>query len=314
MDEPLHVAVGVIFGTDGRILIARRPPNVHQGDLWEFPGGKLEAGETALTALQRELHEELGIVIDPARCFPLKKIFHCYGDRSVLLDIWRVDSYQGVAQGRENQPLAWCLPGELEPLQFPAANREIIRLLQLPPLLAVTGNCDSKEEFIRKITAVLDRGIKLIQFRQPHLPDATAKLWITEALTLCEQYNARLLLNSSPKLFQQVPAHGLHVNASRLLTLQARPVDGNTLFSASCHNKTELEWAVRLGADFALLSPVQPTASHPGAAALGWGGFQDHASQFSLPVYALGGLQERDLGVARQAGAHGIAGIGAFWH
>ena len=155
MPDVIHVAVGVILGADRQILIARRPPDAHQGNLWEFPGGKLESGESVLVALQRELREELGIDIDPNYCFPLKKILHHYGDRAVLLDIWRVDRFSGEPHGRENQQVAWQSIDRLDPIEFPAANQAIIDALQLPSVVAITASCESREECRKKISALL---------------------------------------------------------------------------------------------------------------------------------------------------------------
>ncbi|MCB1671570.1 MAG: Nudix family hydrolase [Gammaproteobacteria bacterium] len=314
MPVSIHVAVGVIFADDGRVLVAKRPPEVHQGDLWEFPGGKLEAGETVLQALQRELEEELGIQVDPTRCFPFRKISHCYEDRSVLLDVWRVNGYRGDAQSRENQPLAWCRPEQLDPLKFPAANNDIIRLLQLPGFIAITPACNSQAEFIQAIERMLARGIRLIQIRQPNLPLETVRQWVEVARQLCDPLNTRIMVNTSLDWFRHCSGHGLHLSALRLMTCRQRPVTEEQLFSASCHNSAELAQAERLGADFVLVSPVQATASHPGADILGWSGFQSLVSRFSIPAYALGGLSETDLELARQAGALGIASISAFSH
>ena len=122
--EPLHVAVGVVLDTARRVLITRRASNSHQGGLWEFPGGKVEAGENLLLALARELREELGIEI--GRTSPLLEIKHDYGDRQVLLDVHVVWEFAGEAQGLEQQPLAWVAPGELARYRFPEANVPII--------------------------------------------------------------------------------------------------------------------------------------------------------------------------------------------
>ena len=98
----LHVAVGVLTDANGRILIARRPPELHQGGLWEFPGGKVEPGETLQCALVRELKEELGVTVKATE--PLLEIRHDYGDREVFLDVHRVIAWQGEARGMEGQP------------------------------------------------------------------------------------------------------------------------------------------------------------------------------------------------------------------
>ncbi|MEH6590100.1 MAG: 8-oxo-dGTP diphosphatase MutT [Halioglobus sp.] len=123
----VHVAVGVILDDSKRILIARRSVDAHQGGLWEFPGGKVEASETVEQALARELHEELGI--DVVACQPLLEISHDYGDKQVLLDVWIVESFTGTAEGREGQPLQWVAASQLEQFRFPAANVSIVTAL-----------------------------------------------------------------------------------------------------------------------------------------------------------------------------------------
>ncbi len=120
----VHVAVGVVLNGHGEILISRRHLDSHQGGLWEFPGGKVESGESVQTALARELEEELGIVVETARA--LIEVSHDYGDKHVLLDVWVVESFSGAAEGREGQPLAWCPPGDLARYEFPAANHPIV--------------------------------------------------------------------------------------------------------------------------------------------------------------------------------------------
>ena len=120
----LHVAVGVIVDDHGQLLIAKRAAHLHQGGLWEFPGGKVDEGETIQQALRRELDEELGIQVTAFS--PLVEIHHDYPDRHVLLDVWRVDGFDGVPHGREGQPLRWVAPADLIASEFPEANRPII--------------------------------------------------------------------------------------------------------------------------------------------------------------------------------------------
>ena len=132
MPDLVHVAVGVICDSQGRLLIARRHENSHQGGLWEFPGGKVEAGESVLQALQRELEEELAIELLAARA--LLKVEHDYGDKAVLLDVWLVERFSGQAVGREGQPLRWVAPGALADFDFPAANLPIVQACQALPV------------------------------------------------------------------------------------------------------------------------------------------------------------------------------------
>jgi 8-oxo-dGTP diphosphatase len=124
----VHVAVGVISDGGVNILVARRPEHVHQGGLWEFPGGKVEAGETVQQALQRELLEELAI--DVQQCEPLLTVVHDYADKSVLLDVWWISEFSGVPHGREGQPLRWVCGAELSSLEFPKANRAIVAAVE----------------------------------------------------------------------------------------------------------------------------------------------------------------------------------------
>ena len=118
--KEVHVAVGVILDRANRILITRRGDNAHQGGLWEFPGGKVELGESVQHALQRELREELGISIGVAR--PLLEVHHDYGDKTVFLDVYVVREFSGEPKGLEGQPLEWVAEGQLQNFEFPQAN------------------------------------------------------------------------------------------------------------------------------------------------------------------------------------------------
>jgi len=131
MPDLVHVAVGVIRSPQGNILITRRHESSHQGGLWEFPGGKVETGESVLQALQRELEEELAIELLGACA--LLKVEHDYGDKAVLLDVWLVERFSGQAIGREGQPLRWVSPYALADFDFPAANLPIVQACQALP-------------------------------------------------------------------------------------------------------------------------------------------------------------------------------------
>jgi len=128
MSARIHVAAGVILNTAGEVLLALRPQHKHQGGLWEFPGGKVEAGEAVSAALGRELHEELGLT--PTVCEPFLIIDHDYGDKQVRLDVWLVLSHTGAPQGREGQQIAWVAIAELSGYRVPAANEGIVAALQ----------------------------------------------------------------------------------------------------------------------------------------------------------------------------------------
>jgi 8-oxo-dGTP diphosphatase len=123
----VHVAVGVVLrGT--QVFISLRADNAHQGGKWEFPGGKVEANETVLDALRRELQEEIGILVQSSE--PLLVIEHDYGDKLVKLDVHSVSAFNGEPEGKENQQTRWVEVSALEASEFPAANVAIIDALQ----------------------------------------------------------------------------------------------------------------------------------------------------------------------------------------
>ena len=129
----VHVVVGLIFNSYNQLLIAKRPDHLHQGGLWEFPGGKVETKESAYIALIREFKEEVGIVVKQADSF--MEIYHQYADKNVFLDIWisRHFDYDGVGEivGLEGQEVKWVAPADLKKYAFPEANQRIIDKLLL---------------------------------------------------------------------------------------------------------------------------------------------------------------------------------------
>jgi 8-oxo-dGTP diphosphatase len=308
----IHVAVGVIIGEHKKILIAKRSVSAHQGGLWEFPGGKVEQSETLFNALRRELHEELAI--DVIATEPLIKIRHDYGDKVVLLDVHKVTRFHGEPKGNEGQPIQWVNPDELHRYEFPAANRPIISAINLPQRLLITGEFTTQNDFLTRVERTLHNGIQLVQLR---LANAADTLALTGAVAqLCENNSARLVVNTSLNIFLQLAPRknmGLHLNSKNLLACNKRPLDGNILFSASCHNQFEIEHAQRIGIDFICLSPVLATKSHPEQPGMGWDAFSSLLEFSSLPTYALGGMKETDLAMAVQNGAQGIAAISEWW-
>ena len=127
-NSTVHVAVGVLLNAKREVLIALRPMDSHQGGLWEFPGGKVEEGESVERALNREFEEELGISVQA--CSPLTQIRHDYSDKLVLLDVWRIEKYSGIPSGKEGQAIEWRALSKLRAADFPKANAGIIRALK----------------------------------------------------------------------------------------------------------------------------------------------------------------------------------------
>jgi 8-oxo-dGTP diphosphatase len=307
----IHVAAAVLEDAQGRILLTRRPEHVHQGGLWEFPGGKLEPGETIGHGLVRELAEELGVQVQGHR--PLIQVRHDYGDKSVLLDVHRVTAYAGVPQGLEGQPLAWVAPEALGDYPMPAADVPIVAAVRLPPVYLFTPPAvPDPQRLLTELEAALEAGQRLVQLRVFDLPRAGHEALARRALKLCRAAGAWLLINADIELAAGVGADGVHLHARQLAALKARP-EGFRWVAASCHEPGELARAAALGLDFAVLSPVLPTPSHPDAAPLGWEGFAAAVAAARLPVYALGGMRPELLATAWQHGAQGIAGIRGLW-
>lgn len=313
MKKYLHVAVGVIENKSGEILIAKRSDSAHQGGLWEFPGGKVDAGETLQSALSRELKEELAI--DVLQSQPLIQIRHDYPDKSVLLDVHRVTAFSGEAKGNEGQPILWVNPDALPYYDFPAANQPIINAIRLPKYFAITGAYSSIPDFENKFSNLIDYGVKLIQLR---IKDFSSQQH-QECLHIARQLSTKcvqLQINTSVKEFMKLDAQtgmGLHLNAEELMGHSIRPIDKNLLLGTSCHSIAELKQAEKIQADYVFLSPVNYTKSHADAEVLGWSRFREMIEKINIPVYALGGMSESDLTSAIQSGAQGIASISAWW-
>lgn len=310
--EVIPVAVGILEDADGRILVARRPGHKHQGGKWEFPGGKIDSTESMPAALARELHEELGITLGAAS--PMLRTRHTYPDKNVLLDVWRVTDFSGTPHGREGQPIRWVQPYELEQLDLPAADVPIVRALNLPPFYLITDSHRyGKSAMLGLIERAVRAGARLLQVREPRMAQDEYVEFARQVCAVAHTYGARVLLNADPDLVSDCDADGVQLGSRRLMATSKRPLSSPYLVAASCHNAIEIAQAAALEADFALLSPVLPTASHPDTPALGWKQFAQLRLQSDIPVYALGGMQTQHMREARAQGAQGLAMIGGIW-
>lgn len=306
---PIHVVAGVLRDTRGRVLLTQRPHGKQHAGLWEFPGGKLEAGESARTALQRELHEELGIVAVIGR----RRID--VADAHVRLDAYEVDHFSGLMRGRESQALAWVDPWKIESQWLPPLDLPIVASIRLPDRYLITPNPAPGEEsdFLDSIAAALGAGIRLVQLRAPGWSRDTVTPLARRAHGLCRERGARLLLNADFELASVLGLDGVHLPYRIASNLNERPIPASMLLGVSCHSPMELAYAATMGADFATLSPVLPTTSHPRTTPLGWENAGEMLASANLPVYALGGLSVDDLAHSFDHGFQGIAAIRALW-
>ena len=309
--KPVHVAVAVIENAQGEFLIAKRPNHVHMGGYWEFPGGKVESDETVFMALQREIREELGLHIDSA--VPFMRIPFQYPEKSVVLDVWRVTEYSGSAMPMENQMLQWVSLSDISSYTFPPANRSILTALQLPERLLITGVFQTPEECLyRTQRAVEHYGITGVQLRAPQLSGSEYRAVAALLGAYCAQKKIQFFVNTQSSTGAE-GVTGLHLTTRRLLQQGTTQREDGLLLSAACHDDKELAMALAASVDFVLFSPIKPTSSHPDAVAKGWSALKQLISNCPVPVYALGGMLDDDLVLARQCGAQGIAAISAWW-
>jgi 8-oxo-dGTP diphosphatase len=299
----LNVVAAVIRDADGRVLLARRPDHKHQGGRWEFPGGKVEPGESLDVALARELEEELGLIADG--CRPFMTVDHRYPDLHVCLHFREVSHWRGEPHGREGQPVAWFEVDALSSLPFPAANRPVVTALGLSDCMLVMPLSLPADWRVRLISAI-SAGCQMVYLRGME----TDPSQLRDAVMLCRDQGARSLVRNDLGLMHSVRADGLHLTADWAARTATRP-DVSWL-SVSCHSAAELDHAAALGADMVTLSPVCVTATHPGVTPIGWARFAELATGRPFSVYALGGLSPQDIDIARAHGARGVAGIRAF--
>lgn len=300
---PDQVAVGIIQDDAGRVLIARRPASKPGGGLWEFPGGKVQAGESPHRAVQRELEEELGIVAEDVVFLPH---FRGAPPPGIDLSFWRVQRYRGEPYGREGQDIQWCALHRLPDFPFLSADLPIVARLRLPPLYLISDvDRLGEEEFERRLRAALSRGARLLQLREPWPVDRLRE-YANRLRGLCEPFGAWCVVNGDPVALEGC-GDGVHLSSARLAAASVRPRPRQGWVGASCHSEEDLRRAEALGCDFAVLSPVQWTRSHPDREPLGWSRFRAWVGAVRLPVYALGGLSEADLCQAYEGGGQGVA-------
>ena len=315
MNPITEVVAAVLTQPDGRVLLARRPPGKPYAGYWEFPGGKVEPDESLEVALARELHEELGVVVSRA-CRWITRVFE-YPHATVRLNFFRVFEWQGEPHPHEGQVLSWQRPDAVEVTPLLPANFPILKALTLPPLLGIShAESLGVDTFLARLDVALHNGLRLIQLRDKTLSD-DARLALAHATVQhAHPHGARVLVNGSLELAHAAGADGVHLDSAAAAKLTARPDCGEPssfLVGVSCHDAAELAHAAALEADYAMLSPVLPTLTHPGAPTLGWDAFAALAAASPIPVYGLGGLERGDVALAQSHGAHGVALLRGAW-
>ncbi|HET9031928.1 MAG TPA: Nudix family hydrolase [Dokdonella sp.] len=304
-----HVVAGVLRDSSGQVLLAQRPTGKEWAGYWEFPGGKVDSTEGAAHALVRELHEELGIIAQVGRGL----ISVPYAD--IVLDVHEIASWRGRMQAREGQSLAWVRPANIDVQLLPPADRPVLNALRLPDRYLITPIPASKDDpqFLAALENALRSGVRLVQLRLPGWSrDAVAPL-ARAVRDCCRAHDAQLLLHADWQLAELLGLDGVHLPARIALGLRDRPIRSERWLAVSCHNAEEIAHAAAIGADFITVSPIEPTPSHAGSAAIGWQRAAALIADAPLPVYVLGGMGPIDIGTAQRGGAQGIAAIRALW-
>ncbi|MBN2646158.1 MAG: Nudix family hydrolase [Thiotrichales bacterium] len=308
--EYLPIVVGLLR-CENEVCLSLRQQHQSHANCWEFPGGKVQGGESLEQALQREFFEELGVTTDHWQ--PLIEIPWDYGTVAVRLHVYQTFDFDGIPYGKEGQHVRWFELAELHQLRFPAANQGILTVLALGDKYAISGEFTDAQDFSVKVKQLLNTGVQLIQLRAKGLQDEEVIELAQANLPMVHQAGAKLMLNGSPEILARSGADGIQLASNQLFEYTARPIAKDKLLGISTHNAEEIAQALTLEPDFLLLSPVLPTATHPDQDALGWEAFHQMVKQVPVPVFALGGMTRELLAHAKQQGAQGIAAIGEFW-
>lgn len=290
----VHVSIALIRQA-GNILLGWRDESLPQGGCYEFPGGKIEQGESPEQALQREVLEEVGISIQVIKRF--EQIYFDYSERTVTLHVYLC---QPLSQDI-NAQWAWVALDRLHSFRFPDANQSIVQRLSWTRRLAITTATQS--------VLKLKSDIKLCYLRdRTQLAQDISEL-DTQQIASIVTLSDYLQLNEQ----MQQKVFAIHLKSQELQRIDSLAAYENKNFIAACHHTRDIEKANLLGCDAILLSPVQMTSTHPEVRALGWENFAELVQKAEMPVYALGGMRQIDLAQAQQYGAYGIAGISDFW-
>lgn len=319
-DRFIHVVAGLIRHPQNpqKFFFTQRQKGKHLESLWEFPGGKLEPSESRFHALQRELQEEVGIQVSSAE--PFQSLNYRYKEKNIHLDVWEIKRYFGVPHGKEGQKARWVAINEIKNYEFPEADLPVLSALQLPRKILITPDIPEQHEdsFLEHFENLIRcHDYPLVLFRSHHLKIPRYRDIANEMASVCTKGREQLIIHRpdlkslQSKQFNDFPRR--HLSSYVLTSMQSNPFASEINLSASCHDRDELIKAQQLKCEFAFLSTLRETLSHPGRKAKGWNGFKQIVAHIQLPVYALGGVRRKDFSVARFQGGVGVAGTGDFW-
>lgn len=294
----VDVAIAILLHKS-KVLVGWRQANQHQGNKHEFPGGKIEEGETPEQACRREVYEEVGIGLKEWHQFDV--IRHEYEDIIVTLHLFHTyvpDELLSLI----HQPWSWFSRDQLADLNFPKANSTIIERLIWSHLIKISDQVDELPKTNSQMYLRIES--KDIEKLQQQL------------IKLSEQQLLKLIVNVD--VWQQLNTvlqekiKTVHLKQSQLMQLKKGDLVVAKRYIAACHDAVSVQHAHQIGCDAIFLSPVNPTATHPNSKVLGWDGFAALAQNSDTPVFALGGVAPADLEQAQKHNAYGLAGIRQF--
>ncbi len=294
----VDVAIAILLHKT-KVLVGWRQASQHQGNKHEFPGGKVEAGETPEQACRREIYEEVGIGLKDWHAFDV--IHHEYDDLIVNLHLFHAyvpDELLDLI----HQPWSWYSREQLAGLNFPKANAAILQRLIWPHLIKISDQIDALPQqeallywrFVPADIGPVRQQLSGLSDAQLHRLMINVDLW--------QQLDAPL----------QAKITTIHLQQSQLMALSKGDLMVGKRVIAACHDAVSLQHAHHIGCDAVLLSPVLVTKTHPEASQLGWDGFEELARTSDIPVFALGGVAPSDLKQAQKHHAYGLAGIRQF--
>lgn len=303
----LDVAAGILLrdGGEGQeFLLARRPEGRVFAGYWEFPGGKLESGETHRQALARELREELGITV--GRAWPWLCREFVYPHAAVRLKFFRVTDWRGEIRPIEHSGFTW--KGFFAPLDVAPilpANGPILRALTLPSFYMETRAAENGiNAELKRLEKALDDGARLIRIGDESFRERS---FFTEAVKRLTQNRVavRVLVSGDEVLARETGVDGVHYSPDALSRLKRRPPF--EWVAASCRSGEDLRRAARLGFDFAQFGAVSADLPPSEEGEIDWKRFSESVYDAPIPVFAGCGRRSGMLDAAREHGAHGIA-------
>jgi len=306
----VNVSVAVLINTDGQVLLGQRPFTKSWEGWWEFPGGKIEKNESSVDALYREIYEEIGIKITQFEIWVTRQ--HSYDNLDVTLHFFKVYKWEGKVTSKENQKLVWTYLQDPKVSPILPANLFIQKAFDLPRYYAITNLSESsKKLFLNQLQNRIDDGLKMIQVREKDISLENLKMFSKEVVSICKPQGVKVIINSYVDLAYEIEADGVHLTSKDLHNIKKRPQ--NLIVSASCHTQEDFNIADKMNINFAVLSTVKKTLSHPNTKPMGWNKFQQIVNKSNIPIYALGGLGIKDYNDALKNGAIGISSQRLIW-